>query len=226
LGYTYSKAIDNVGEMTSVAGTRNGFQDNYCFACDRARSDQNEPYVMRLALRYDLPFGVGKRLANSGVASKLFGGWSLGAFATVDAGRPVAVSSTNNSNSFGGGSGMRPMATGVSDALPGGPNFCDNCAYFNAAAFVQTPAYAFGNVSRYLPDINNPRSSNFDAAIEKSSQIIERFHLTFRAELFNATNHVVYSGPTTSVTSSSFGKISLSQNNTPRQVQFSLRLKF
>ena len=44
LGYTYSKAIDNVGEMTSVAGTRNGFQDNYCFACDRSLSDQNEPY--------------------------------------------------------------------------------------------------------------------------------------------------------------------------------------
>ena len=49
LGYTRSKAIDNVGEMTSVAGTRNGPQDNYCLACDRSLSDQNEPYSMRIA---------------------------------------------------------------------------------------------------------------------------------------------------------------------------------
>lgn len=55
-GYTFSKAIDNVGEMTSVAGTRNGFQDNYCFVCDRALSDQNQPFAARLAVRYELPF--------------------------------------------------------------------------------------------------------------------------------------------------------------------------
>src|SRR5262249_34007124 len=79
-GYTYSKAIDNVGEMTSVAGTRNGFQDNYCFVCDRAVSDQNQPFTLRLATRYELPFGPGKTLANSGIASKVFGGWSLGGF--------------------------------------------------------------------------------------------------------------------------------------------------
>jgi hypothetical protein len=65
-GYTYSKAIDNVGEMTSVAGTRNGFQDNHCFVCDRSLSDQNEPFSMRLAVRYELPFGAGKRIAASG----------------------------------------------------------------------------------------------------------------------------------------------------------------
>ncbi len=56
--------------------------------------------------------------------------------------------------------------------------------------------------------------------------IRERFHLTFRAELFNALNHVVFSGPTTSITSSTFGHIILSQTNAPRQIQFSLRLAF
>jgi len=55
--------------------------------------------------------------------------------------------------------------------------------------------------------------------------IREGVRLMFRAELFNALNSVDYSGPTTSITSSTFGKITLSQSNTPRQVQFSLRLK-
>ena len=226
LGYTYSKAIDNVGEMTSVAGTRNGFQDNYCFSCDRSLSDQNEPFVVRLALRYVLPFGPGKGLANSGLAAKVFGGWALGGFYTVDAGRPVAVSSPNNSSSQGGGSGMRPDATGIPAALPDGPKICDSCQYFNAAAFTQTPQFAFGNVSRYLPDVRNPTSYNLDASAEKSTYIRERIRLTFRAELFNSLNQVVFSGPTTSISSSTFGKIILSQANSPRQVQFSLKLGF
>jgi hypothetical protein len=226
VGCTYSKSIDNVGEMTSVAGTRNGPQDNYCLVCDRSLSDQNEPYSMRMAVRYDLPFGRGRRFVNTGLASKVLGGWSLGAFATIDAGRPVAVSSPNNSSSFGGGAGMRPNATGTPAALPGGPQICDTCLYFNPAAFTQTRQFAFGNVSRYLPDVNNPRSGNLDASLEKTNNLTERIRLTFRADAFNATNHVVFAGPSNSITSSTFGRIVLSQANTPRQIQFSMRLGF
>jgi hypothetical protein len=225
-GYTRSKAIDNVGEQTSVAGSMSGFQDNYCFSCDRSLSDQNEPYSARLAVRYELPVGPGKAILTHGIAAAALGGWSIGAFYTDDAGRPLALTSTNNSNSFGGGTGERPDATGLPAALPGGPQFCNGCAYFNTAAFVQTPAYQFGNVSRYLPDVNNPTSWNVDTLIEKSGRIRESIRLIFRAELFNALNTVDFSGPTTSITSSTFGKITLSQANTPRQVQFSLRLKF
>jgi hypothetical protein len=35
LGYNRSKAIDNVGEQTSVEGSMSGFQDNYCYASGR-----------------------------------------------------------------------------------------------------------------------------------------------------------------------------------------------
>ena len=226
VGYTRSKAIDNVGEMTSVAGTRNGFQDNYCFACDRSVSDQDEPFSMRAMMHYELPFGPHRPMLNKGLAAAILGGWAIGGVYILDSGRPVAVSSPNNSQSLGGGTGMRPMATGVSAVLPGGPQICDSCAYFNAAAFTQTPSYAFGNVSRYVPGLYNPPAGNLDTLIEKSTQIREGVNLTFRAEMFNALNTVDFSGPTTSVTSSTFGKIVLSQSNTARQVQFSLRLKF
>jgi hypothetical protein len=225
-GYAYSKAEDNVGEQTSVAGTMNTPQDSSCFSCDKALSDQNQKNTLRWSTRYELPFGPGKPMLNSGFASRALGGWAIGGFYTFDSGRPVAVSSPNNTNSGGGGSGERPDATGISAALRGGPNISANGLYFNPAAFTQTPTFAFGNVSRYLGDVNNPSSWNWDMLAEKNTQIRERFHLTFRAELFNALNHVVFSGPTTSITSSTFGHIVLSQTNTPRQIQFSLRLAF
>ena len=81
-------------------------------------------------------------------------------------------------------------------------------------------------MSRYLPNVNNPTAANADASIEKFTQVRERFSLVFRAEMFNQTNHVVFAGPTTSIRSATFGKIILSQSNAPRQVQFSLRLRF
>lgn len=227
VGYAFSKAIDNVGEMTSVAGTRNGPQNNYCYACDRSRSDQNQTHTLRVSARYELPFGPGRPLLTKGLASRLLGGWVAGAFWVLDTGRPLAVTSPNNSNSLGGGTGMRPMATGVSAALPDGPSIKDGGLYFNPAAFSRTPQYAYGNVSRYLPNVDLPTSWNVDALIEKSLAFGERYRLTFRGEFFNALNHCVFAGPVTDVTSVTFGKIAaLSQTNSPRQIQIGLRLGF
>ena len=47
-----------------------------------------------------------------------------------------------------------------------------------------------------------------------------------RTELFNATNSVNFAGPQTSITSSAFGTISLTQVNNPRALQFGLRVLF
>ena len=64
----------------------------------------------------------------------------------------------------------------------------DNGLYFNPAAFIQTPQFAFANVSRYLPDASAPRDRNWELLIEKVTRIRECYHLTFRAELFNIFN--------------------------------------
>ena len=53
----------------------------------------------------------------------------------------------------------------------------------------------------------------------------ENIRVQFRAEFFNAFNRVQFSGPTTSVTSTSFGVIS-GQANSPRQLQFGLKILF
>lgn len=142
-------------------------------------------------------------------------------------GLPLAVTSPNNSNSLGGGTGMRPMVTGISAKLPGGPQIKVGRKYFNPAAFSRTPAYQFGNAPRYLADVDKPASKNFDALIEKNTQIYDHYALLFLVEMFNALNMVTFAGPTTDVTSVNFGTIaSLSQTNDPREIQLSLRLRF
>ena len=228
--YTFSKALDNVGEMTSVAGTYTGFQDLYCPRCDKSRSDQDETHVVRWSTSYELPFGSNKPFLNHGFLAPIVGGWEVSSIYSFDSGRPLAVSATNNSHSFSGG-GYHPNVTGVSPKLSGGSphgsRITAGAKYFNAAAFSQPANFTFGNASRYLSDINSPYSWNLDAMIEKNQHFGERYVLTFRGEAFNALNNVIFSGPTTSISSATFGQIaSLSQSNTPRNVQVSCRFTF
>jgi hypothetical protein len=224
--YTFSKALDNVGEMTSVAGTYAGFQNVHCPSCDKSRSDQNETHVVRWSTRYELPFGANKPFLNRGFISPIVGGWALSGIYSLDTGRPLTVSATNYSYSFSGG-GYRPNTTGVPDKTPGGSQMRLNGQYFNPAAFIQPANYTFGNASRHLADIDSPLAWNLDAMVEKNTHLTERYVLTFRAEAFNALNNVLFAGPTTSVSSATFGQMAtMSQSNTPRNVQVSARFTF
>jgi len=183
------------------------------------------PDYVNLSLRYELPFGISKRVFNRGLPARVLGNWAVAGIYTYASGTPVIVTSPNNSNAFNSGI-QRPMATGQPAALPDGPQIADNGKYFKAAAFSQTPQFQFGNVSRQLPDVRIPSNKAFNLLIEKQFAIREQVKLEFRAELFNATNSVVFAGPQTSITSSSFGTIALTQANTPRVIQFALRLVF
>jgi len=216
--WTHSKSIDNVGDNTAI-------NNAYCFSCDRSLSYLDTPNAVNLSGRYELPFGIGKKMLNHGFAAALLGNWAVAGIYTYSSGFPVAVSSPDNSNSFDIGS-FRPDATGIPAALPGGPQIVNNGLYFNTAAFTRTPQFQFGNVSRYLPDVRNPPNFGLNALIEKQWSIRDRYKVEFRTELFNITNSVNFAGPQTSITSAAFGTISLTQVNAPRAIQFGLRVVF
>lgn len=54
---------------------------------------------------------------------------------------------------------------------------------------------------------------------------MERVKLQFRASQYNLLNHAVFGGPTTTVGSANFGRIT-TQANISRQSEFALRLIF
>ncbi|WP_446743089.1 carboxypeptidase regulatory-like domain-containing protein [Silvibacterium acidisoli] len=220
--YTFSTMFDNVGDYLTTAA----LQDNNCPQCDRSISSQDLTHVIRISGQYELPIGHGKAWLNHGVASNVFGGFTVGSFYTYDSGLPVTLSSPNFCNCFGGGTSMRPTLTGKSIAPPGGRQIKNGGLYFNPAAFTTTAPYTFGNASRYLSDVRAPGTNNFDMLAARRFPLHDQLGLDFRAEFFNAFNRVQFAGPNTSISSSSFGEIFLTQANTAREIQASLRLSF
>lgn len=220
--YTKSKLIDNTGDFGGFLGT-GGFTNNNCFACDRSLSYQDLSDLVRFSVRYDLPFGLGRKWMNKGWAAKIIGGWAVASFVSWDNGLPISVTGPNDSNSFGGS--QRPDATGQKARLDS-RSMEDGGLYFNPAAFKRAAQFTFGTASRTVPDVRAPGTWGWDALIEKRFAITEKVGVDFRTEMFNGSNSVIFGGPQTLITSADFGRIRLSQVNLPRQIQFGLRLSF
>jgi hypothetical protein len=98
--------------------------------------------------------------------------------------------------------------------------------YFNTSVFSQPAAYVYGNVSRTLPDVRAPGIENLDLSLFKNFKPSEKLSVQFRAEAFNTMNTPQFSAPGTSLNNlSTFGVVSATSNS-PRQVQFGLKLLF
>ena len=113
-------------------------------------------------------------------------------------------------------------------ALPAGERTKDR--WFNTANFerdsTKTPTSfhrrVFPNRFNWL---RTDALEQLDVNIQKSFLIAEGFKALFRVDLLNAPNNQVLSGPNANPTSSSFGRIT-GYVNTPRYIQFQLRLTF
>jgi Carboxypeptidase regulatory-like domain len=233
--YTHSKTMDDVGNyLDFYSGAE--YQDNYCPKCDWSASEQDLRDVMRLAVEYQLPFGRGQAYLQHGPLADMIGDWSLGSFFTFDNGLPQAIteatstsSTANTPNIFGGGH-IRPDVTETSTGVPGGRNLVHNATvtseYFNPAAFVAAAPYSFGDASRYQSTVRLPGTVDLDTLAERVFPIHEQMTLNFRLELFNTFNHVQLSGLDTTLGTANFGYLTPTQYNSPRSMQYSLRLNF
>ena len=138
------------------------------------------------------------------------------------AGTPIGFSASNNAGIFN--VAIRGNNNGKTGKLTG-PVQARLNAYFDKTVYSQPAAFTFGNMGPRSPDIRSDGMYNWDLSLFKNFRVVERVTVQFRAEALNAFNTPRFSGPNTSVTSSSFGVIS-GQANAPRQIQFGLKLLF
>jgi hypothetical protein len=67
--------------------------------------------------------------------------------------------------------------------------------------------------------------NQLDANIKRRFQVLEKTSLEFSLDLLNAFNHVLWDNPNTDINSTNFGRVT-TQWNTPRFIQFQLRVTF
>jgi hypothetical protein len=225
LSYTASKLLDDASSnnTSNFNGTgTNQDANNWKGDWSLSTADVSQRFVGSFV--YALPFGRSLHFGKAWnrLVDGVLGGWQVNGIETIQTGTPLTLSASNVCQIFC--PGERPDSNGQNAAFSGSVAGRLN-EYFNTADFSQPATYTFGNVSRALPNIRNPGLVSLDGSIVKIFTLQEGFKLEFRAESFNAFNHVQFGAPNGSVTSSSFGVIT-SQANTPRQNQFALKLLF
>jgi hypothetical protein len=207
--YTWSKLIDDIGP----SGTTNPFNRHM----DYGISNDDIPHVVHFSGLWQIPHAKVR-----GAADRLLNGWELSAITLWRSGFPFTVTSGVD-NSFSGIGADRADYLGGNAGLDAGRSHGQLIAqYFNTAAFARNAVGTFGNEGKGI--LRAPGVFSTDMGLLKNTRITERLNTQFRAEFFNAFNNVNFSPPSASLSSSSFGRITVAGD--PRILQFALKVIF
>jgi hypothetical protein len=196
-------------------------------------SDQDYPHRFALNGIYELPFGKGRKWfgdANRWLDLAI-GGWQFQGWFEGQSGEAL---------SFGNAIVRGDLRNLV---LPVGERTTDRWFDLDAAnrIFERDPARQFttnANTARATNTTNirtlplrfsyirADGTNNFDLSLFKNVRLTERFRLQFRAESFNAINHVQFANPNTTVANTAFGTITGEKGHGQRQWTFGLKLLF
>jgi hypothetical protein len=184
--YVWSKSLDYASDGIDFVPGAAFPQDPGNLASEHGPSTFDTRHRFTAALNYDVPaLGLG-RLGN---------GWQLNTIISVQSGRPIPiVDSFDNSGRFY--FNQRPnVVPGVNPVLP---HWNPATGYLNPLAFSQPANGTFGDLGRN--SVYGPAYGNWDFSISKSTQLMERLNLQFRAEFFNILNHPNFAQPNHNIT--------------------------
>ena len=183
---------------------------------------------------YKLPFGNGQPYLNhlNAVTNQIVGGWQFSPTVIWQSGLPYTLSFNGCGNDIPGsapcyvnGSSSK-LRTGYV-GFAGGPN---GISYYQpqtlGTTFTDPGLDTIGNGGR-----NNawgPGFFNSDISVMKNFTFHERYTFQFRADAFNAFNHINFANPSGNI--QSLGSLTAGPGpggtTNPRQMQFTLRFQF
>jgi hypothetical protein len=216
--YTLSKSIDTSSTDNLGATVANPFN----LRDERGRSEWDRRHAFVASWLYTPPIRFENRMANA-----LLGGWTFTGIHTIQSGAPLTFIMGDDvalDGTFGDQHAqLRPGITRDDIKVDHTDRASMVARFFNTDAFVptnQVPRGAYGNAGRGL--ISGPAFNSTDLSLLKDFMIREPVRIQFRSEFFNAFNQVNFSGVTTTVNSSAFGRIRSAGD--PRVIQFALKL--
>lgn len=181
-------------------------------------SPQDRPHHIALNGMWELPFGKGRKWANSSSRwlDAVAGGWSINAIYQWQSGAPI-----NFGNVIYRGN-VRDMVIPYADRTVG--------RWFNTSGFERDPSRQLENNLRTFPlrftGLRADGWNNWDLSLYKTLSITERWKLQLRAEAVDALNHAHFSGPNTAPTNTLFGTVNGTIWSEQRKITVAARLTF
>jgi hypothetical protein len=187
------------------------------------------PHMFKLTGIYDLPFGHGRKFANTGVASYILGPWSVSAYVYGQSGYPLGVTDTAYSNFLSGGT-ARPNVTSLDWRAPvGGDRFDpyrDSFLSRNPFQRRTDPSIdPFGNAPRLNGITRSSGRFRENITVIRTFPIRERVKMDFRWEIYDIFNLKTWNNPVSAdLANSQFGVVTGASGN--RTMQMGLKLIF
>ena len=224
--YTYGHALDVISSTRGLAP-----QDSANLSGEYSNADFDVRHTFNGYIVYEAP-QIGH------VLPALTKGWQGNTFVTAFTGTPFSLKAGSDVSGTGENqdrvnqigpyvSTNRSFQTLAVGAAP-------IVQWFNGASSFQNPNLgSFGTTSRNA--FRGPGFFTVDASLVKNTQIREKVSLQLRAEMFNIFNRTNLANPTTSLSSSSFGRSTTTRNNSgapgigsgePFNVQFAGKIIF
>ncbi len=207
--YSWSHCIDEADYLGPGSGQ--AFQNPYNRNGDRGNCGFDHRHVSNTSLVAVSPVRGG------GWPGRVFGEWEFAPIISVRSGDPLNVL-TGTDNSLTGQGEDRPNVI-LSNPYASNKGIA---LWLNPAALSPNTLGTFGNLGRNV--LFGPSNFEFDAALSRRFAIRERLGLEARFEAFNVINHANFNDPTTTLNSSTFGKI-LGAGD-PRILQFAVKLHY
>src|SRR3954454_10462293 len=224
--YVFSKIMTDADTYWITDNPRAA--DQYNRSLEKSIGSYDVTHNVKFAGVFDLPFGKGRKWAQSGVANAVAGGWRLSLIGIYAGGRPVGLSTSVGTPLFAG-RGVPVVTTdqGWAGTWKGG-SFDPNVDKFfqPASYFGVQPSVGIGNATRLNPKMREFGNFNENVSIAKVFPIKgERVNMEIRGEGFNMLNRVRFGVGNTNVTSPNFGLVNGTANG-PRRFQLGAKLRF
>lgn len=223
-GYTYSKAMGGGGGYAQE-GDGNALQNPNARQAYKYRSGDDITHSFNSFFVWDLPFGHGRRFGSStgGVLGHLIGGWQMSNIFIARSGFPIfmQVNRAFCNNTTGFAIRCFPNRLGTEADVESLGNGVDSPKYLRSNFPVSDNS--FGNSGQNVLTQNG--LWNVDWALNKITNINERFRVEFRFEAFNVFNHPTFaSGISGNSGTDNFGRTVTAGE--PRRLQLGLKLHF
>ena len=193
---------------------------------EMAVSSDGRPSVFVATFSYELPFGPGKTHLNSGVLSRVAGGWEFVFSGSYSSGNPLTITTSNNLASFGYPNLRANLVQGQPIHLQTDSGSFDwrKDRWLNPAAFATPPSFTLGNTARVLDYARGPMQKSESVSVGKRTHVTERLSVMMRLESQNLLNYHRWSDPITNFSDANFGRILAVQPG--RTVQIYLGVEF